>query len=459
MRRVASIAIEGLLGRFNHSIAIDGEWEFVIVHGPNGVGKTRFLEVVAASLGLRPSALLQLPFARVEISFSDGATLGVSKERPQALLPETEPIDTQSVTFRLVRPHYDTCTWEVTRVDPRGLPSRQVRDLERFLPVEQVGPDMWVDLMQGDWISLAELAERYPQEVQFEVFKNRDAPTELEAFVAEHDVHLIETQRLLTFGQARTSRPVHPRHAGRSQRPTVLEFSEDLTRRIGSALAQNSRTSQELDRTFPRRVLELTLPSEVTDEIIRDRYERQTELRQSLAEIAVLDPSTEMPLPDRSLEPWEQRVLWTFLDDSEKKLATFQTLLDRVRLLREVVNDRFLFKELVIDSDKGFRFVTDRRLEVGPSQLSSGEQHQLVLLYDLLFNVKPNSLVLVDEPEISLHVNWQQKFLNDVQRIGRLADVQFIVATHSPQIVHTWWDRAVALYGEQEINSLEDGDA
>jgi predicted ATP-binding protein involved in virulence len=202
-------------------------------------------------------------------------------------------------------------------------------------------------------------------------------------------------------------------------------------------------------------VLGGAVPSDITDQQVQERYDAQSDLRRRLAEISVLDRSDEMPLPHRALHDWERRVLWTYLDDSEQKLSTFQTLLDRVRLLREIVNSRFLFKELVIDADRGFRFETESGEEVGPNQLSSGEQHELVLLYDLLFNVGANSLVLVDEPEISLHVGWQQQFLNDIQRIASLADLQFIVATHSPQIIHTWWDRSIALYTPPDSDAMD----
>ncbi|NKS79316.1 AAA family ATPase, partial [Rhodococcus hoagii] len=43
--------------------------------------------------------------------------------------------------------------------------------------------------------------------------------------------------------------------------------------------------------------------------------------------------------------------------------------------------------------------------------------------------------MLIDEPEISLHVGWQLAFMPDIQQIARLRDLRFIIATHSPQII------------------------
>lgn len=79
------------------------------------------------------------------------------------------------------------------------------------------------------------------------------------------------------------------------------------------------------------------------------------------------------------------------------------------------------------------------------TQMSSGEQHLLALFTRLLFDAGPGTLVLVDEPEISLHAAWQQQFIDDLERIGKLVDIQVVIATHSPSIVNSRWDLEVAL--------------
>jgi predicted ATP-binding protein involved in virulence len=68
----------------------------------------------------------------------------------------------------------------------------------------------------------------------------------------------------------------------------------------------------------------------------------------------------------------------------------------------------------------------------------------------LLFKVQPNSLVLIDEPEISLHVAWQVQFLKDLQEIIKLANFDVLLATHSPDIINDRWDLTVELQGPIE---------
>jgi predicted ATP-binding protein involved in virulence len=64
-------------------------------------------------------------------------------------------------------------------------------------------------------------------------------------------------------------------------------------------------------------------------------------------------------------------------------------------------------------------------------------------------------LVLIDEPEISLHVGWQKEFLADIIRIANVSSLRFIIATHSPQIINKWWPRAVALHPDADTSSNE----
>ena len=79
--------------------------------------------------------------------------------------------------------------------------------------------------------------------------------------------------------------------------------------------------------------------------------------------------------------------------------------------------------------------------------LSSGEQHELVILYELLFRAKSNSLILIDEPELSLHVAWQERFVKDLEETARVSNFRAIIATHSPEIIGDRWDLTVELSG------------
>lgn len=69
------------------------------------------------------------------------------------------------------------------------------------------------------------------------------------------------------------------------------------------------------------------------------------------------------------------------------------------------------------------------------------------MFYQMIFSSTRAMVYLVDEPEISLHVEWQRQFLEDIQRVTTLNGHQFLIATHSPQIIGSRRDLAVALEG------------
>jgi predicted ATP-binding protein involved in virulence len=87
-----------------------------------------------------------------------------------------------------------------------------------------------------------------------------------------------------------------------------------------------------------------------------------------------------------------------------------------------------------LDKEKGFVLTDVRGQQLDSDDLSSGEQHELVMIYELLFKTKADSLLLIDEPEISLHIAWQKHVLPDLKQIITLAPMDVILATHSPQL-------------------------
>ncbi|MDD5691636.1 MAG: AAA family ATPase [Candidatus Omnitrophica bacterium] len=67
---------------------------------------------------------------------------------------------------------------------------------------------------------------------------------------------------------------------------------------------------------------------------------------------------------------------------------------------------------------------------------SSGEYHFLVSMLSMIAKIKEDSLILIDEPEISLHPNWQIKYINFLKKIfGKYKSAHFIIASHSHFLV------------------------
>jgi predicted ATP-binding protein involved in virulence len=265
---------------------------------------------------------------------------------------------------------------------------------------------------------------------------------------------ILDLLRRVSIQFIRTQRLRHERSAETSSsgvegmEHAVERISNELSKLIKESLRNAGSLGASLDRTFPKRLLEGTLPREVSEAKIRAKYEEQEKLRNRLMDVGLLETEEEVPLPDAELNDNDRKVLWYYLQDVEKKLRVYIPLLERVELFKSIIDDKeFLFKKMAINKDEGVQFFSDTQQEVPLAALSSGEQHELVLTYELLFGSQAKTLILIDEPELSLHVSWQQRFLEDMERIANLVGLDFVIATHSPSIVSHRTDLMVQLSG------------
>lgn len=267
-------------------------------------------------------------------------------------------------------------------------------------------------------------------------------PLEFENLLSSINCKLIETQRLIIFDDdyddrfhdRRGSRPIH----------AISHKADALKRIILSEMSKYANLSQSLDRTFPRRVIAEQSMIGVSN--INDRLIELDERRQSLMEVGILDADedVQLELPDKELQDAVARVLSVYIEDNQKKLDSLSSIYKRVKLFKELMSQRFGTKKVDVSKSGGLK-ITHNDNEVPLDRLSSGEQHQLVLFFELLFEIKPNTLILIDEPEISLHVAWQKKFISDLMKIIDLNKFDVMLATHSPQLIGGWSDLLVEL--------------
>lgn len=441
---IIEAAVYGLLGEFDHEIKLGPDWEFAIAFGLNGVGKTKFLEMINATINPDYYALASVRFSSLRLRSSDGEGLEIHRSLFD---------DDRGTVARLDYVLDGALDADGTPLAPVpwfhevvvGADEEFARFLIRNTQWTQLEGTLWEDRSDGEIADIDALRRMYGN-----VHQGRrpsrppmDQPEPLTNFLARNQTYLIETQRLGVMSAARGTRLTH---AQSSPKWTVDGYSSDLKSRLQKALADNSLRSQRLDRSFPRRVLNDSAQDYLSEEEIRTQFSDLNDLRLRLSDIGLTDGEDEIPLPDQGLENWQKVVLSTYIDDNQKKLSTFNELRKKIDLLEDLVNERFLRKKIDVSVNEGLTVSsTTDGAPIPASGLSSGEQHELVLIYNLLFRVATGSLVLIDEPEISLHVSWQKKFLDDLLRIAESSDLKFIVATHSPSIIGKWWSRTVQL--------------
>ncbi len=88
-----------------------------------------------------------------------------------------------------------------------------------------------------------------------------------------------------------------------------------------------------------------------------------------------------------------------------------------------------------IDEDDNIFFQNSSNEKFKISELSTGEQTLLSKVLYLFFKDYKDNVILIDEPELSLHPSWQNKVLKIYENFALKNNCQIIIATHSPHII------------------------
>lgn len=81
-------------------------------------------------------------------------------------------------------------------------------------------------------------------------------------------------------------------------------------------------------------------------------------------------------------------------------------------------------------------------------QLSSGEKQLLLILTSVFLQEERPSVLLMDEPEISLHISWQDKLIRSIRTLN--PNCQMILTTHSPNIFTSGWEDRIVFIEDLE---------
>ena len=126
----------------------------------------------------------------------------------------------------------------------------------------------------------------------------------------------------------------------------------------------------------------------------------------------------------------------------EKEFSRLQTLsksLNKSLINKFITSINYFFKdsdkEIIYKETKFTIKIFDEEF-VDIKDLSSGER-QLIYIFLKLINSSKKTIFLMDEPEISLHLEWQEKLISEIMKIS--PDCQLIIVTHSPAIVMNGW--------------------
>lgn len=120
---------------------------------------------------------------------------------------------------------------------------------------------------------------------------------------------------------------------------------------------------------------------------------------------------------------------------------------------QDQIDELFSYTRKKIDRKRNdIAFYQDGELLL-PYKLSSGEKQMLVILLTVLVQDSEHYVLFMDEPEASLHIEWQQKLIAMIRELN--PNVQIILTTHSPALIMEGWLDAVTEVSDITTNMAD----
>ncbi|QXU39998.1 AAA family ATPase [Pedobacter sp. D749] len=422
--KIKSLIIEDLFDIFHYDISFKSNENVFIITGPNGFGKTMVLNIINNLFNRKFLFFQKLVFKKISFFLESSISIILDRkikdsqqEITISFFQENKLIDTINFSNKL-------------EVDIE-------RSIQRYLPIRRISDNKWIDLRTDEsYSSRSELVEKYaeylPDDVKGKIHKI-SSPL-VNDILDSVKVYLIKEQRLFIKSSLKTGM-----HRDESDQQVMVEtiqtYAKELKLLINEFTQKSFKRSQELDSSYPNRLInEKNILNKNEYEI---RYNSLKKKQDKLTKLGLYESTQEFLAYSAN----DAKALSVYIKDYESKLGVFDELLEKIVLFSNILNERrFTFKTIGINRDQGFFFKTSKNSDLRLNDLSSGEQHEVVLLYELIFNVNKKAVILIDEPEISLHITWQKEFLNDLIKIVGNKDVQVLIATHSPAIINNRWD-------------------
>lgn len=412
-----------LFGRFDYDLEMkDGG--ITIITGPNGFGKSTILRCIEAiQNGIEGLVyFINLDFEKIEFFFENQVTI-IQKDEEKLY------IDKSAINIREM-------LQKIFRLSYRYGPYLRHRNEEIFLD-RRTGKAYEIEeiLSNSDAISVIldntiPLNELFSQTVINKLRKIKEKTG---------NIFFIKEQRLIAN-----------KKENRRQEDRVVNIIEELPekfkKQIGEISEKYSKVANEFDSTYPYRLFN------EKNGINQSEYEKSMkEMKKKFEKLKEYDISEINS--NRRLEFREEfaTALKIYFEDFNNKYKVYEELINKLDLYVGIINSRLTFKRIKISREEGIEVISDNEKKLKLSELSSGEKQEIVLFYQLIFETPNNSLLLIDEPEISLHIIWQKIFMNDLQKVVDLKKLNVIVATHSAQIINNYWDNQIdlgELYGK-----------
>lgn len=419
------IRIKNLFGLYNYKIDFfhNEEDKLTILTGPNGYGKTTVLTILD---NLSPESLYYfylLKYETIEIGLSDETYLLIDqsfsekKDEEKDKTSDTKQASVKEVRFSWLNKDNVLLSYFLYNDNVIRKAKRNAGFFHRFM---------------------IENLEKNVNNTDNGLLKNKRF-NEYIAHDIGQDIFLMQLESLRTkfihanriYNEANEENDVLP----------IQKIRQTLQKELSMAYQNYLQQSQRIDSQFIKRVISKEKTT-ISEQEYNQLAEKVIQKRDELFYFRLTD-NISIPPYDKD----DSFILYNYIKGLGEKYANYGNWTEKLNLFNKLLKTkRFAQKSISFSPQHGFQIISANGDILNESLLSSGEQNEIILLFRLIFEVSDNSVLLIDEPENSLHVVWQQKFLDDIQEIAKTKNLQVIVSTHSISIVARGQDYAIDLY-------------
>ena len=405
------IHVKGLFGRFDYDIQL-AEGSTTILTGPNGFGKSTILQCIYAVANSDLEFFLKLDFKEIEI----------------LMLDEEENLQIVKCQDNLV-----INGQEISAHDIIALKKNRMRDHPVYI-------------MEG---TSGKISEKIVRRV--DTGEEIVSQTIYSMCQKIGEIRFIKEQRLIREDDQLSIRQRNRWEEPRRREVQIVDqIPLELMSQIRKASQEYSKVANDLDSTFPQRLFNER--NKISEEQFNQKLAVMQKKMENLQKYGI---SNIGKLGAVQFNEEDARALKVYFEDFDEKYKSYESLIKKLDMFTEIVNRKFLFKKMKISEKELVVLDEDNpEKELALSQLSSGEKETVVLFYQLLFDVPDNVILLVDEPEISLHPQLQWEFAEDIKTVVESKGITALIATHSPQFING--NRGIQIdLGELYTNGLD----
>ncbi|MDE6538189.1 MAG: AAA family ATPase [Muribaculaceae bacterium] len=433
---IEKIKIKGLFGFFDYDIQLPKEGEVMILTGPNGYGKTTILRIIASLLEGDLLSIRAIPLKSMQVVYQVGHLI-INYVKPKKELGGDIEFSSDlggdlEMSFLVQGDAGD----KIVKFGSIG--EERIRRAKRKSHINE-----WDDFYfhesefyGTDSHSVKETEEKR-REKDKKILEGMAENVDQKSFLIQYNstlqhCRMVPSQRLYNIGN-------------KTHENTIESVSNDFCKFLGNLYFDFLRGSQSRDSNFIHTLLD------GNEAIGESEYNlKVNELKEIVSKAQHYDLLDTLKLP--AYKEGKGTILNYYIEEATQKLKIYRKPIAELDLFSRLLdNKRMVNKRIEFSRRHGIRFrSTDRDLLIDINKLSSGEKNEIIMLHDFIFNLKEGSFLLVDEPEISLHVAWQHEFMDDLEEIAKQKRLRVVVATHSPQIIGDRWDNCYDLKEQME---------